>query len=51
MTQWDFKVMDSHRNKSTDHKLSLIWPININHDGPLPVGEVVQRFRKILLSA
>ena len=35
ITQWVRSTMDSHRNRSTLHKLSFMWPINVNHDGPL----------------
>ena len=33
-TQFEFKVSDSQRNRSTDHRLSLQWPMNVSHDGP-----------------
>ena len=38
ITQWVRSTMDSHRNRSTLHKLSFMWPTNVNHDGPLLLG-------------
>ena len=26
--------MDSHRKRSTLHRLSVVWPMNDNHEGP-----------------
>jgi hypothetical protein len=33
-TQCVRKVADSHRNKSTLHRLSFIWPRKVSQDGP-----------------
>src|ERR1700730_17982957 len=30
--------MDSHRKRSTLHRLSLVCPMNDNHEGPVPPG-------------
>ena len=30
--------MDSHRQRSTLHRLSVVWPMNDNHEGPVPPG-------------
>ena len=30
--------MDSHRKRSTLHRLSVVWPMNDNHEGPVPPG-------------
>ena len=30
--------MDSHRNRSTLQRLSVVWPMNDNHEGPVPPG-------------
>ena len=31
-------TMDSHRKRSTLHRLSVVWPMNENHEGPVPPG-------------
>ena len=31
--------MDSHRQRSTLHRLSVVWPMNDNHEGPVPPGD------------
>src|SRR5271166_2630097 len=38
ITQKLFNVMDSHRNRSTLHRLSLASAIAASHDGPSPLG-------------
>src|ERR1700716_3906982 len=30
--------MDSHRKRSTLHRLSVVCPMNDNHEGPVPPG-------------
>ena len=30
--------MDSPRQRSTLHRLSVVWPMNDNHEGPVPPG-------------
>jgi hypothetical protein len=30
--------MDSHRKRSTLHRLSVVCPMNDNHEGPVPLG-------------
>ena len=30
--------MDSHRERSTLHRLSVVWPMNDTHEGPVPPG-------------
>ena len=37
ITQWDFNRIDSTLKKSIDHKLFFICPMNVSHDGPLPL--------------
>ena len=36
--------MDSHRKRSTLHRLSFVWPMNDNHEGPVPPGAGRQCF-------
>src|SRR6267143_2456745 len=36
--------MDSHRKRSTLHRLSLVCPMNDNHEGPVPPGAGRQCF-------
>ena len=31
-------TMDSHRKRSTLHRLSVVWPMNDTHEGPVPPG-------------
>ena len=31
-------TMDSPRQRSTLHRLSVVWPMNDNHEGPVPPG-------------
>ena len=31
-------TMDSHRQKSTLRRLSVVWPMNDTHEGPVPPG-------------
>ena len=35
MTQWLRRRIDSQRNRSTLHKLSRTWPMNVSQEGPL----------------
>ena len=37
--------MDSHRKRSTLHRLSVVWPMNDNHEGPVPPGVGLIRSR------
>ena len=39
-TQCVRRIADSHRNKSTLHRLSFIWPRNVSQDGPLDLAPV-----------
>jgi replicative DNA helicase len=36
--------MDSHRKRSTLHRLSVVCPMNDNHEGPVPLGTRRQCF-------
>ena len=40
MTQCEFRINDSQRNRSTLHRLSLLWPRKVSQDGPLESGLV-----------
>ena len=33
--------MDSHRKRSTLQRLSAVWPMNDNHEGPVPPGGAI----------
>ncbi len=37
-TQWLCSTTDSQRNRSTLHRLSVAWPKNDSHEGPVPRG-------------
>ena len=40
--------MDSHRKRSTLHRLSLVCPMNDNHEGPVPpAGATVFRQHQV----
>jgi len=37
-TQQLRSTIDSQRKRSTLHRLSVVWPMNDNHEGPVPRG-------------
>src|SRR5262245_3186238 len=46
-TQYVWRTADSHRNRSTLHRLSFAWPRTVSHDGPQDSGVGTYRAARI----